>query len=728
MSPRTRLTFLTDDPETFIYRATMASVDEPDLTVGGLVSEHPALCTEPLTPQVLALSVKDVGITARLLTADVCGYPPPGMRLAASGPSDQTPPAVPDRARSPQPVTSDATAASPSDRPESHPMSHPTRISDREAVLLAHRLEIERAASYLEADLSVLVRCEKVLVSHLSEEIAVRSGRETTFLRLEAPRGGKPAAGFGALPASRRGELLDELLAAVAEAKPGQLLVVPHLDLLAGGNDATLTGEARELTDALYEKTDCVLLAFFDPSLAMPEVLSSRFDVRLAIDILPRRVQLPSGAGELPVGRALVTQAEADLFRDFDEIGLYKHIAGLSAIRLRHGVRFAAHQYQASGAGGAAEPGQDPADDQRPHFRQLVAELQTFKAKTSSSFEVPNVSWDSIGGYAEVKTELDNAIQIIGGAIDLPERLRRELVPAGFIFHGPPGTGKTLFAKAVATRLGATIMVVSGPEITDKYVGESERKIRDLFAEARRNAPSVVVFDEFDSIAVRRSGNDDGGSRAGNAIVAQLLTELDGFRPEVPVLIIGTTNRLDLIDEALLRPSRFRPISIGPPELEARRQIAAFHAGYFGIPVPDALLDAIARATEQFSGDDIRSLFRDACADALVGERRPATPHRLGELVGELRRTRRERGVDRGRAAPAHAPAPGTPRPRLMDSSTGSTQFTVFVRPGAGGDVSAGTSTAQAHRPSALVVPAAATQTPGAPEPPAAPLEGAQPS
>jgi transitional endoplasmic reticulum ATPase len=292
---------------------------------------------------------------------------------------------------------------------------------------------------------------------------------------------------------------------------------------------------------------------------------------------------------------------------------------------------------------------------------------------------VPNVSWDSIGGYDDVKAELDAAIQIIGGSLDLPERLRRELVPAGFIFHGPPGTGKTLFAKAIATRLGATILVVSGPEITDKYVGESERKVRDLFAEARRNAPSVVVFDEFDSIAVRRSGNDDGGSRAGNAVVAQLLTELDGFRPEVPVLIIGTTNRLDLIDDALLRPSRFRPIKIGLPEVEARRRIAEFHAGHFGVTVTPAVLDAVAEATDQFSGDDLRSLFRDACAGALVGDRRPASANRLGQLVGELRRSRLQRGADRGRAA-GHAPAPGAGRARLADSAQGGTRVALYVR------------------------------------------------
>jgi transitional endoplasmic reticulum ATPase len=183
------------------------------------------------------------------------------------------------------------------------------------------------------------------------------------------------------------------------------------------------------------------------------------------------------------------------------------------------------------------------------------------------------------------------------------------------------------------------------------YHGESERKVRDLFAEARRNAPAVVVFDEFDSIAGRRSGWDDGGSRASNAVVAQLLTELDGFRPEVPVLIIGTTNRIDLIDDALLRPSRFKPINVDLPDELARREIAKVHAEHFDIPVSAELLYEIGRATDKLNGDEIRSLFRDARADELVGRVTPGlpVPRRLGELLGTLRRAQAEREVPQRR-------------------------------------------------------------------------------
>jgi transitional endoplasmic reticulum ATPase len=198
-----------------------------------------------------------------------------------------------------------------------------------------------------------------------------------------------------------------------------------------------------------------------------------------------------------------------------------------------------------------------------------------------------------------------------------------------------------LFAKAIANKFNATIQIVSGPEVTNKYVGEGERRIRELFAEGRRNAPSVIVFDEIDSIAARRTGGDDGGSRAGNAMVAQILTEMDGFRPDVQLLVVGTTNRLSLIDPALMRPSRFVGFHIGLPDAQARRGIIAVHARRYRIAV-DGVVEALTHATDGWNGDQIRALFRDA----YVGERfdgRPADAYQLGELVGQHLTARRQR-------------------------------------------------------------------------------------
>lgn len=611
-----------------------AVVLAPDeLTLRALLTEHPALTIEPVADYMLDLRV--AGLSFRYADA-VPGIPlhvPFAGALAGVGATDAQPSPTPPDGE----VVIEPSPAVGSD--------HPEQLSENDAALIAHEHEIRQVGAYLKSGLSVLVQCEKVLVEYVAKPMAGASGLVRRMVEIATP--GPPEQG-----ANRRSKLVDALQQAITGAEDGQVVVVPHLDLLAGGSDASLTTEARDLTDLLYERSGCVVLGFTDPSLRVPDVLAKRFAVRVSLDVLPRTVVTSDGQ-EVATARKLVTRAEAKLFAEFDAEALYQNVAGMNAVRLRNGIRYAYHKH---------EQPEGPA----PSFETLLHELRVFKASTSTdAFEVPDTDFTHIGGYPEVKRELLSAIEIVGGAADIPERMRRDLVPRGFIFHGPPGTGKTLFAKAVAKELGGTILVVSGPEITDKYVGESERKVRDLFAQARRNAPAVVVFDEFDSIAGQRSGRDDGGSRAGNAIVAQLLTELDGFRPATPVLIIGTTNRLDLIDEALLRPSRFRPIGIGLPTPEARREIAAWHAGHFGYTdLEPALIDGIARATEGMNGDEIGSVFRDARFDELVGSRVPADAYRFGKLVGALLQTRQRR--DLARAKQPIRPADGERLPVVV--------------------------------------------------------------
>jgi len=186
-------------------------------------------------------------------------------------------------------------------------------------------------------------------------------------------------------------------------------------------------------------------------------------------------------------------------------------------------------------------------------------------------------------------------------------------------------------------------------------VGESERKIREIFANARRNAPAVIVFDEFDAIAGKMSSHSDGGARVGNAVVAQLLTEMDGFRAEVQILVVGTTNRIDILDEALLRPNRFQAVHIDLPDPAARRKICEIHANKFEITkyISSKLLDIIAEKTDGFNGDEIRSIFREA-AFGWYCNQVPITPQRLGQLVGQVRLSRRRQTAlsTRGTSSP----------------------------------------------------------------------------
>src|SRR6185369_1457681 len=165
-----------------------------------------------------------------------------------------------------------------------------------------------------------------------------------------------------------------------------------------------------------------------------------------------------------------------------------------------------------------------------------------------------------IGGYGPVKDRLRDEILAILSAKDKladPTQISRieSLLPRGMIFWGPPGTGKTLFAKAMATSLGAAVTIVSGPELKSKWVGESEENLRGVFMRARQCAPSVIVFDELDSFAAARGTYT--GSGVEHSMVNQLLTEMDGFRREELVFVVGTTNFVESLDAALMRPGRF---------------------------------------------------------------------------------------------------------------------------------------------------------------------------
>ena len=230
----------------------------------------------------------------------------------------------------------------------------------------------------------------------------------------------------------------------------------------------------------------------------------------------------------------------------------------------------------------------------------------------------PNIEWKDIGGLDNVKEELKEAIEWPLKHADLFNKAAIK-PPKGILLFGPPGTGKTLLAKAVASTSESNFISIKGPELLSKWVGESEKGIREIFRKARQASPCVIFFDEIDAIAPRRSGYDAGDSHVTERLVSQMLTEIDGLEDLKGVVIIGATNRPDIIDEALLRPGRFdRLLEIPIPDNNTRKQILQIHLKKKPL-ASDVDIDKLVALTDSFTGAEIESLV-NASAIAAVKE------------------------------------------------------------------------------------------------------------
>ncbi len=227
--------------------------------------------------------------------------------------------------------------------------------------------------------------------------------------------------------------------------------------------------------------------------------------------------------------------------------------------------------------------------------------------------ESPDIPWTAIGGLEEVKRELQEAVEWPLRYPNLYKELSHS-IPKGILLHGPSGTGKTMLAKAVATESEANFISVKGPELISKWVGESERGIREIFRRARQASPCVIFFDEIDSIAPTRGGGMEGGVHSSTErMVSQLLTEMDGIQKDIHgVVVLAATNRVDMIDTALLRPGRFDKIVYVPkPDVKTRQKILEIHTK--GKPLGrDIDLKRIADVTEGFSGADVSAVANTA--------------------------------------------------------------------------------------------------------------------
>ena len=492
----------------------------------------------------------------------------------------------------------------------------PLRLSPVEAIKSAYEEDVVWVVKRLMSKQSVLIECDKQLYPYLFQ--VLRGHFDRGSFRLIS---GMSSQDGSESSSSLIRRILTEIRTIFPVQSGEQILVLPHLDILTTTTRSSLNDISRELIAMLYDNPLLRILAFKDPSLGLIQPIESFFTCSRKITGI-RREALSK----------LILQQEARKFHDthFNPYVLYPYVSGCNVLRLR--------QIMESVVYGVCD--YDPilqGQDQNP----ILSEIRNLTH--NSNYELPNVDLhNDIGGYEQVKKQIqeeiidllqtkDTLVQHLGQSQHHEDPTKKQqtilkqdiaeletLIPKGILFHGPAGTGKTFLAKAIATALNASILIVSGPELKSKWVGESEENLRNIFAQARQSAPSIIVFDEIDSFASSRGTYT--GSGVEHSMVNQMLTEMDGFRKEEMVFVVATTNFLESVDSALLRPGRFElHVHIPYPNKEDRKEILDIYIQKFNLPVSESLLEYILQRTQApvdaardiyFSGDHLYALCR----------------------------------------------------------------------------------------------------------------------
>ncbi len=384
--------------------------------------------------------------------------------------------------------------------------------------------------------------------------------------------------------------------------------IAPKRDEVTGETERRIVAQLLSLMDGLKTRGKVIVIGAtnrahaLDPALRRP----GRFDREIEIgmpDRVGRREVLEIHTRGMPLADDVDLEALAGLTHGYvgaDMEALAKEAAMLALREILPDIDLDLDQIPPELV--------EKLKVKRDHFNVALREMNPSTMR-EVIIETPDVTWDDVGGLEDVIQELKEAIEWPLMYSDLFKHMGAE-VPKGILLSGPPGTGKTLLAKAVANESEANFISVKGPEFFSKWVGESEKAVRETFRKARQAAPTIVFFDEIDALAPTRGSGAD--SHSSERVISQLLTEMDGLESLHDVVVIAATNRMDIIDRALLRPGRFdRRINIGLPDLETRRKIFQVHVRNKPM-ARDVELEKLAKETEGMSGADIASVCNEA--------------------------------------------------------------------------------------------------------------------
>ena len=435
---------------------------------------------------------------------------------------------------------------------------------------------------------------------------AVASEVEATFITVSGPE----------IMSKYKGESEEKLREKFAEARENVPAIVffDEIDSIAGKRDDDgdvenrVVGQLLSLMDGLDARGDVVVIGAtnrvdsLDPALRR----GGRFDREIEIgvpneqgrheilDVHTRRMPL---ADDVDVGR-LAARTHGFVGADLESLA-----TEAAMVALRRGRRDGADVPMAELVVTRADFEAAMASVDPSAMREYVAES-------------PTTTFADVGGLAEAKRTLERAVTWPLTYAPLFDAARTD-PPTGVLLHGPPGTGKTLLARAIAGESGVNFVEVAGPELLDRYVGESEKAVREVFERARQAAPAIVFFDEIDAVATDRDGGAGGDSGVGERVVSQLLTELDRVSDHPNLIVVAATNRKAALDPALLRPGRLEShVHVPDPDEDARREILDVHLD--GRPLADDLdRDDLAARTEGFSGADIAATVREASMRAI---------------------------------------------------------------------------------------------------------------